>query len=99
MQSAGHGELVPLVSVILRTPDAVTKVCIAVIVPSPGIVARHVDEVGGGVAVTVHVAHINRVDKPLVHQWRLEMTNITSSKSSNSSPYLPVSVSFEPVSC
>ena len=60
---------------------------------------RHVNEVGGGVAMAANVAHINGVDKSLVHQRDLPKSNI---KSSHEPPvsisYLPVGVSFEPVS-
>lgn len=73
VQSPGHGVLVALVGVVLRTPDTVTEVGIAVIVPSSGVVARHVDEVGGSVAVAVNVAHVNGIDKSLVHQWGLQI--------------------------
>ena len=45
---------------------------VAVVVSVPGVVARHVHEVGSGVAVARHVAHVQLVGEVLVSEGELE---------------------------
>ena len=72
VEGAGHGVLVALHHVVLGTPDVVPVVGVAVVVSVPGVVARHVHEVGGGVAVARHVAHVQLVGEVLVSEGELE---------------------------
>ena len=61
MEGAGDGVLVALHHVVLGAPDVVAVVGVAVVVSVPGVVARHVHEVGRGVAVAGHVAQVQCV--------------------------------------
>ena len=71
VEGAGHGVLVALHHIVLRTPDVVPVVGVAVVVPVPGVVAGHVHKVGGGVTVTTHIAHVQLVGEVLVGQREL----------------------------
>ena len=71
MEGAGDGVLVALHHVVLGAPDVVAVVGVAVVVPVPGVVARHVDKVGGGVTVTTHIAHVKLVGEVLVGKREL----------------------------
>ena len=66
MKGAGDGVLVALHHVVLRTPDVVTQVGVTVVVSVSGVVAGHLDEVGGGVAVAGDVAEVEGVGEVLV---------------------------------
>ena len=71
VEGAGDGVLVALHHVVLGAPDVVPVVGIAVVVAVPGVVTRHVHEVGGGVTVAGHVAQVKLVGKVFVVQREL----------------------------
>ena len=55
----------------LWAPDVVSVVGVTVVVSVSGVVAGHVHEVGGGVAVAGHVAQVKLVGKVFVVQREL----------------------------
>ena len=52
----------------MTIPDVVTKVSITVVVSGTSIVTRHVDKIGGSIAMAADIAHIDRVGEPFVHE-------------------------------
>ena len=66
VKGAGDGVLVALHHVVLGAPDVVPQVGVAVVVPVPGVVPGHLDEVGGGVAVAGHVGQVQGVGEVFV---------------------------------
>lgn len=72
MQSYCHGVLVTLPSVVLRTPNVISQIGIAVIVTTLArIIAGHFNEISGRIAMAADVADIDGVAEVLVHEWSL----------------------------
>ena len=63
--------LVALHHIVLRAPDVVAQVGVAVVVAVPGVVPGHLDEVSRGVAVAGDVAQVESVGEVFVVQRNL----------------------------
>merc|ERR1719323_552365 len=73
VKGAGDGVLVSLHHIVLRAPDVVAVVSIAVVVSISRIVAGHVNKVRGSIAVTWNIAQVKLVGKVLLIQWQLSI--------------------------
>ena len=60
-------------SIVLWAPKLVAMISITIVVTSgSGLIGRHVDEIGGRVAMAADVTDVNHVAEVLVHEGGLE---------------------------